>query len=179
MCVCPALYVRTCRRINGIYILTVLTTHEVTKCNQSNPPTRTDSFAFVLLGPVPNVLYQHVADFLQWWVHKCKSRTLTLPNSSQTAAHTHTHTHTHTSSILTTSQSGAQKRRGRMPQRLTRRLLRRRPKWTDRGLGHIIRHRSESSVLQNYFFQWRYLKVGRIERAGHVLDVSLCGIIQQ
>ena len=41
------------------------------RCKQRNPPTCTDSFAFVFLGPVPADLYQCVADFLQWCVDKC------------------------------------------------------------------------------------------------------------
>ena len=39
---------------------------------QSNPPTSTDPFMFVFMDPIPNTLYQYVADFLQWCVDKCK-----------------------------------------------------------------------------------------------------------
>ena len=33
---------------------------------QANPPTYTDSIAFLSLGPVANADYQHVVEFLQW-----------------------------------------------------------------------------------------------------------------
>ena len=50
-------------------------THTDADTKHSNYLTCTDSFTFVFMDPVPNVLRQYVADFLQWCVDKCTSPT--------------------------------------------------------------------------------------------------------